>query len=42
MQITKILVPALKQRGYRFIRLDALPQVREAIADSLALSSDRI
>jgi peptidoglycan-N-acetylglucosamine deacetylase len=36
MQTTKILVPALKQRGYRFIRLDAVPQVREAIAEFLA------
>lgn len=32
MQMTKILVPALKKRGYRFVRLDAVPQVREAIA----------
>jgi peptidoglycan/xylan/chitin deacetylase (PgdA/CDA1 family) len=36
MQMTKILVPALKKRGYRFIRLDAVPQVREAIKASQA------
>ncbi len=32
MQMTKILVPLLKERGYHFVRLDAVPQVREAIA----------
>lgn len=32
MQMTKILVPELKKRGYRFVRLDAVPRVREAIA----------
>jgi peptidoglycan/xylan/chitin deacetylase (PgdA/CDA1 family) len=31
MQMTKILVPLLKERGYRFVRLDAVPQVRESI-----------
>jgi peptidoglycan/xylan/chitin deacetylase (PgdA/CDA1 family) len=36
MQMTKILVPLLKERGFRFIRLDAVPQVHEAIAASLA------
>jgi len=39
MQMTKILVPALKQQGYRFIRLDAVPQVRQAIRESLVASS---
>lgn len=32
MQMTKILVPLLKQRGYHFVRLDSVPRVREAIA----------
>lgn len=32
MQMTKILVPELKKRGYRFVRLDVVPQVRKAIA----------
>jgi peptidoglycan/xylan/chitin deacetylase (PgdA/CDA1 family) len=32
MQMTKILVPLLKERGYRFVRLDAVPSVRDAIA----------
>lgn len=36
MQMTKILVPALKARGYRLIRLDAVPQVHEAITGSCA------
>jgi peptidoglycan/xylan/chitin deacetylase (PgdA/CDA1 family) len=31
MQMTKILVPLLKKRGYRFIRLDAVPQVQDAV-----------
>jgi hypothetical protein len=30
MQMTKMLVPALKERGYRFVRLNDVPQVREA------------
>ncbi len=30
MQMTKLLVPALKARGYRFVGLDAVPQVRAA------------
>jgi peptidoglycan/xylan/chitin deacetylase (PgdA/CDA1 family) len=30
-EATQILVPALKQRGYRFIRLDAIPQVQSAM-----------
>jgi peptidoglycan/xylan/chitin deacetylase (PgdA/CDA1 family) len=33
MQMTKILVPALRKREYHFVRLDAVPQVREAIAE---------
>lgn len=32
MPMTKLLVPALKERGYRFVRLDAVPSVHEAIA----------
>lgn len=32
MQTTKLLVPVLKEKGYRFVRLDALPQVRSAVA----------
>lgn len=28
MQMTKILVPWLKERGYRFVRLDAVPQIQ--------------
>ncbi len=39
MQMTKILVPALKQRGYRFIRLDVVPQVRQSIAESFVTSA---
>lgn len=35
MQMTKILVPCLKQRGYRFVRLDAVPQIMASV-DSLA------
>jgi peptidoglycan/xylan/chitin deacetylase (PgdA/CDA1 family) len=31
MHMTKILVPALKERGYCFVRLDSVPQVRAAI-----------
>lgn len=31
MQMTKILVPALKERSYRFIRLDAVPLIQEAL-----------
>jgi peptidoglycan/xylan/chitin deacetylase (PgdA/CDA1 family) len=30
VQTTKLLVPVLKRRGYRFVRLDAVPQVRSA------------
>jgi peptidoglycan/xylan/chitin deacetylase (PgdA/CDA1 family) len=36
MQMTKILVPALKERGYRFVRLDVVPRVREEIAAAFA------
>jgi peptidoglycan/xylan/chitin deacetylase (PgdA/CDA1 family) len=31
MQMTKMLVPLLQERGYRFVRLDAVPQVQEAV-----------
>lgn len=31
LAMTKILVPLLQQRGYRFVRLDVVPQVRETI-----------
>jgi hypothetical protein len=30
MQMTRLLVPVLRERGYRFIRLDAIPQVESA------------
>ncbi len=30
VQMTKLLVPVLKRRGYRFVRLDEVPQVRSA------------
>ncbi len=36
MQMTKILVPALKQLGYHFVRLDAVPQVQQGITESRA------
>jgi peptidoglycan/xylan/chitin deacetylase (PgdA/CDA1 family) len=39
MQMTKLLVPMLKQRDYRFIRLDEVPSVRDAIAAALGLLS---
>jgi GT2 family glycosyltransferase/peptidoglycan/xylan/chitin deacetylase (PgdA/CDA1 family) len=32
MPMTKLLVPRLKERGYRFVRLDAVPSVRAALA----------
>jgi len=31
-QTTQLLVPALKAAGYRFVSLDAIPQVRSAVA----------
>jgi peptidoglycan/xylan/chitin deacetylase (PgdA/CDA1 family) len=31
MQLTRLLVPLLKARGYRFIPLDEIPQVRSAV-----------
>jgi peptidoglycan/xylan/chitin deacetylase (PgdA/CDA1 family) len=31
-EATRLLVPALRAQGYRFIRLDAVPQVRSAVA----------
>lgn len=30
-ELTKLIVPVLKRRGYKFIGLDAIPQVRSAI-----------
>jgi peptidoglycan/xylan/chitin deacetylase (PgdA/CDA1 family) len=30
-ELTRLLVPRLKERGYRFVRLDAIPQVRSAV-----------
>jgi hypothetical protein len=30
--LTKILVPILKDEGFRFVRLDEVPQVRSALA----------
>jgi peptidoglycan/xylan/chitin deacetylase (PgdA/CDA1 family) len=38
MQMTKILVPLLTERGYRFVRLDEIPQVRVAMREALAES----
>jgi peptidoglycan/xylan/chitin deacetylase (PgdA/CDA1 family) len=31
MELTELLVPALEERGYRFVHLDEVPQVRAAI-----------
>jgi peptidoglycan/xylan/chitin deacetylase (PgdA/CDA1 family) len=31
LQATKLMVPVLKDRGYRFVRLDAVPQVQSAV-----------
>jgi peptidoglycan/xylan/chitin deacetylase (PgdA/CDA1 family) len=31
LEATRLLVPALKARGYRFVRLDEVPQVGEAV-----------
>jgi peptidoglycan/xylan/chitin deacetylase (PgdA/CDA1 family) len=36
MQMSRLLVPRLKERGYRFVRLDQVPQVRAAVAMSRA------
>jgi peptidoglycan/xylan/chitin deacetylase (PgdA/CDA1 family) len=38
MEMTKILVPLLRDRGYRFVRLDAVPQVRAAVRESCPVS----
>jgi hypothetical protein len=32
MQMTKILVPRLKERGYQFVRLDEVPQIRNVVS----------
>ncbi|HLH28161.1 MAG TPA: polysaccharide deacetylase family protein, partial [Acidimicrobiales bacterium] len=32
LEVTKLIVPALEAEGYRFIRLDAIPQVQTAMA----------
>ena len=37
MEMTKLLVPALKKRGYRFVPLDAVPQVQAEIRRSWSL-----
>src|SRR5262249_25466503 len=37
LELTRLLVPALKERGYRFVRLDAIPQVRSAVRVSCQL-----
>jgi hypothetical protein len=31
LELTKLIVPILKGRGYRFVRLDSVPQVQRAI-----------
>jgi peptidoglycan/xylan/chitin deacetylase (PgdA/CDA1 family) len=31
-EVTRLLVPVLKEKGYRFVRLDEVPQVRSALA----------
>jgi peptidoglycan/xylan/chitin deacetylase (PgdA/CDA1 family) len=36
MQMTKILIPQLKARRYHFVRLDAVPQVRESVQRCLS------
>ncbi len=42
MQMTKSLVPALKERGYSFVRLDTVPQVEAAIAEARAAYSGSV
>jgi peptidoglycan/xylan/chitin deacetylase (PgdA/CDA1 family) len=32
LEVTRRIVPVLKERGYRFVRLDQVPQVRAAIS----------
>jgi peptidoglycan/xylan/chitin deacetylase (PgdA/CDA1 family) len=39
LQMTKILVPVLKERGYLFLRLDAVPQVAAAVRACLKRSN---
>ncbi len=31
LELTRLLVPALRQKGFRFVRLDEVPQVRSAV-----------
>jgi peptidoglycan/xylan/chitin deacetylase (PgdA/CDA1 family) len=33
MEMTRLLIPELKSRGYRFVSLDAVPQVRKAYSN---------
>jgi peptidoglycan/xylan/chitin deacetylase (PgdA/CDA1 family) len=40
LQTTRLIVPELKSRGYRFVRLDAVPQARAAIRLSRAMRHD--
>jgi peptidoglycan/xylan/chitin deacetylase (PgdA/CDA1 family) len=37
-EVTKQVVPVLEAEGYRFVRLDAIPQVRSAMAVSSAIA----
>ena len=39
LQTTKILVPRLKEKGYRFVRLDAIPQVKSAVRVSSQIAA---
>jgi peptidoglycan/xylan/chitin deacetylase (PgdA/CDA1 family) len=39
LRLTQLLVPQLKERGYHFVRLDAVPSVREAIAAARLLTT---
>jgi peptidoglycan/xylan/chitin deacetylase (PgdA/CDA1 family) len=42
-QATKLIVPALQEDGYRFVRIDAIPQVVSAVAASqLAAAKSRL
>jgi peptidoglycan/xylan/chitin deacetylase (PgdA/CDA1 family) len=41
LELTMLLVPELKRRGYRFVRLSELPQVRRLQGELQACSNDR-
>lgn len=38
LEVTRLIVPALESEGYRFIRLDAIPQVRSAVPVSSVIA----